>query len=257
MCYSSTSRPPIAPIAGGALDSRSLSVETDDGNRLRLFAARAAEPTGAGIVILPDVRGLHPFFEELTLRFAEAGIDAVALDYFGRTAADQPRDDSFEYMPHVSQTSFPTLSADVGAATAYLRAAEGGAPRSIFTVGFCFGGRVAFDTAILGLGLAGVIGFYGNPIGARLDIPAPAEVAAEMECPVLGLFGGADQGIPAEARATFDDALREAGVEHTIVAYRDAPHSFFDRHQTEYAAASADAWSRILSFIQAHTAPAA
>jgi len=257
MCYSSTSRPPIAPIAGGALGSRSLTVDTEDGNRLQLFAARAAEPSGAGIVILPDVRGLHPFFEELTLRFAEAGIDAVALDYFGRTAADEPRDDTFEYMPHVSQTSFRTLSTDVRAATAYLRGDEGGAPRSIFTVGFCYGGRVAFDTATLGLGLAGVIGFYGNPIGARLDIPAPAEVAAEMECPVLGLFGGADQGIPAEARAAFDDALVQAGIEHTIVAYPDAPHSFFDRHQSEYAAASADAWSRILSFIRAHTAPAA
>jgi carboxymethylenebutenolidase len=234
-----------------------LSVDTDDGNRLDLFAARPAEPSGAGIVVLPDVRGLHPFFEELTLRFAEAGVDAVAFDYFGRTAAGVPRDDSFEYMPHVSQTSFRTLSIDIRAATAYLRSADGGAPRSVFTVGFCYGGRIAFDTATLGLGLAGVIGFYGNPIGARLDIPAPADVADRFECPVLGLFGGADLGIPAEARATFDDALGEAGVERTIVAYPDAPHSFFDRHQTEYAAASADAWSRILSFIQAHTAPAA
>ncbi|MFI5225549.1 MAG: dienelactone hydrolase family protein [Candidatus Limnocylindrales bacterium] len=257
MCFTSTSRPPIAPIAGGALDSRSLSLEASDGNRLDVFAARAAAPTGAGIVIVPDVRGLHHFFEELALRFAESGVDAVALDLFGRTAAGESRGDDFEYMPHVMRTTYAGLTADTRAAAGYLRSAEGGAPRSVFVVGFCFGGRLAFDTASLGLGLAGVIGFYGNPVGpGRSDIPAPMDLVDAIECPVLGLFGGTDQSIPPEVLESFDTALGRAGVDHRIVSYPDAPHSFFDRSYEQHAAASADAWQQVLGFIHANTAPA-
>jgi carboxymethylenebutenolidase len=257
MCFTSTSRPPIAPIAGGALDSWSLSLEAEDGNRLDVFAARAAEPSGAGVVILPDVRGLHHFFEELTLRFAESGVDAIAFDYFGRTAAGGSRGDDFEYMPHVMQTTYAGLSADVRAATGHLRSEAAGAPRSVFVVGFCFGGRLAFDTATLGLGLAGVIGFYGNPVGpGRSNIPAPMDLVDRMECPVLGLFGGADQGIPPEVLESFDTALGRSGVDHRIVSYPEAPHSFFDRSYEQHAAASSDAWQQVLGFIRANTAPA-
>ena len=72
-----------------------------DRARFAAYTARAERPNGAGIVSLPDVRGLHHFYEELALRFAEAGINAVAIDYFGRTAGSEPRDDSFEIRPHM------------------------------------------------------------------------------------------------------------------------------------------------------------
>jgi len=80
MCFDLDSRPPIVPIAGGALDSATAILTAADGNRFSAFRARPADPTGAGIVILPDVRGLHPFYEELALRFAEHGIEA--LDHY-------------------------------------------------------------------------------------------------------------------------------------------------------------------------------
>ncbi len=255
MCFDLDSRPPIPPIAGGALDSAELILTADDGNHFRAFRARAAEPSGAGIVILPDVRGLHPYYEELALRFAEHGVDALAIDYFGRTAGTTARGGDFDYMPHVGQTTFSGLSADVRAAAAYIRSAEGGAVHSLFTIGFCFGGRLTFLTSTLGLDLAGVIGFYGWPLGAsRNDTPAPADVAEQMASPVLGLFGGADQGIPADVVETFERALERAGVEHRIVTYPDAPHSFFDRKAEEFAKASAAAWDETLGFIRGHSA---
>ena len=99
MCFDHDSRPPIAPIAGGALDSMPLVLTAADRNRFAAFRARANEPSGAGVVILPDVRGLHPYYEELALRFAEHGIDALALDWFGRTAGPEPRGDDFDYTP--------------------------------------------------------------------------------------------------------------------------------------------------------------
>jgi carboxymethylenebutenolidase len=255
MCFDLDSQPPIPPIAGGSLDSGPLTLTADDGTRLNAFRARAAEPTGAGMVVLPDVRGLFPFYEELALRFAEHGVDAVAIDYFARTAGTAPRPPDFDYMPHVNQTTFAGLSADIRAGAAYLRSPDGGAVRSLFTVGFCFGGRLSFDAATVGLGLAGVIGFYGPTVGpGRNDNPAPVDVAAHCGCPVLGLFGGADPAIPPESIAAYDGALTRAGVEHRLVTYDGAPHSFFDRKAEDYAEASAAAWDEVLAFVRRFTA---
>ncbi|MEO8571638.1 MAG: dienelactone hydrolase family protein [Chloroflexota bacterium] len=258
MCFDLNSHPPITPIAGGALDAERVVLTAEDGNRFLAFRARAAEPTGAGIVILPDVRGLHPYYEELALRFAEEGVDALAIDYFGRTAGiDTPRDGSFEYRPHVDATTSDGLRTDIRAAVAEIRAHDAGRVRSAFTIGFCFGGQTAFATPTFGLDLAGAIGFYGPPHRPRPNgMPAPIDLAPEMVGAVLGIFGGADQGIPPDAVAAFDEALTAAGVEHKLITYPDAPHSFFDRKAAEFADASASAWDEVLQFVRGRTAAA-
>ncbi len=256
MCFDLDSRPPIAPIAGGSLDHGSLTLAAEDGNRFLAFRARATLPTGVGVVILPDVRGLHPYYEELALRFAEVGVDALAIDWFGRTAGlDTARDDSFDYKPHVDETSWPSIVADFRAAAAEIRA--DGRVTTLFTIGFCFGGRVAFVTPTLGLDLAGAIGFYGSPVAPRANgTPAPVDIATEMQGSILGLFGGADTGIPPDAISDFGQALAAAGVDHRVVSYPDAPHSFFDRKAADFADASEAAWTEVLGFIQSRTAAA-
>ena len=101
MCYDGDSSPPIAANPGGAASSRDLTLTATDGNRFAAFEAISAEPRGPGIVVLPDVRGLHHFYEELALRFAEHGYDSVAIDYFGRKAGTGERDNDWDYWPHV------------------------------------------------------------------------------------------------------------------------------------------------------------
>jgi carboxymethylenebutenolidase len=263
MCFDLDSRPPIEPMAGGAVDCEEVILRAGDGGRFAGLLARAETPSGAGIIVLPDVRGLHPYYEELALRFAEVGVDALAIDYFGRTAGigirERPTD--FDFMAHVGETRYANLSWDVQAAAEMLRglAPAGGAVgtqrrvRAVFTIGFCFGGRLALLANTLGLGLAGSIGFYGWPVGARGDIPAPADSTGLMTGPVLGIFGGADRGIPPEAVETFRDALAATGLPHDVVTYPTAPHSFFDRKAEDFADASADAWERVLAFIRTNT----
>src|SRR2546430_1967927 len=105
MCFDSDSSPPIPVISGAAISHDDLVLEAPDGNRFAAFAASPDEPATTGVVILPDVRGLYRFYEELALRFAERGYAAAAFDYFGRTAGVAKRGDDFEYMQHVQQTT--------------------------------------------------------------------------------------------------------------------------------------------------------
>ena len=251
MCFELDSLPPIPVLKGAAVSHDDLTLESRDGTSFAAFAATPEQPSGIGVVVLPDVRGLYRFYEELALRFAERGYTAVAIDYFGRTAGVAKRDDEFPYMEHVAQTTPEGIQADVAAAADYLRSPAGGPCRAVFTVGFCYGGRNSWLSAAGGHGLAGAVGFYGMP-GLRDDRPGPAQLAGMIEAPILALQAGDDQHITREDNAEFDEALSAAGVEHEIVTYDGAPHSFFDRSYEEFADASANAWSRVLAFLERH-----
>jgi carboxymethylenebutenolidase len=261
MCFAFDAHPPDlpvdlahAPLAGGA-GAELLELTSADGTRFSAALAAAAEGSDPGVVILPDVRGLYRFYVELAERFAQAGHHAIAIDYFGRTAGTGERGEEFEFMPHVQQTRVQTVQLDIAAALDALRERTGA--RGAVTVGFCFGGSQSFAAATSAeLDLVAAVGFYGRLVPAREGAPAPLEHAAQTRCPVLGLFGGADQAIPADQVEAFDRGLDDAGVEHEIVSYPGAPHSFFDRAQAEHAEASQDAWRRVLGFLETVAAPA-
>ncbi len=244
MCYSDDARVPLPPVGGAASDSGDFVLTAADGNKLAAHFARAAEPTGAGMVVMPDVRGLHEFYKELARRFAEAGIDAVAIDYFGRTAGIGERGEDFEFRPHVEKTTPDDIKADVAAAVAYLKSKDGGAVKSVFTVGFCFGGSNSWNQSAGGHGLNGCIGFYGRPERSVANLP-------NMKSPLLLLVAGADF-TPQEAFQDFDRQLTEAKVPHEMHVYEGAPHSFFDRTFAEWKDACDDAWHRILAFVKKH-----
>jgi|SRR5579883_3293035 carboxymethylenebutenolidase len=249
MCYDDNARPPMPPGANGHAHGEDLVLTSADGTQFAAYLARPAQAGTAQIVIYPDVRGLHQFYKELALRFAEVGITALAIDYFGRTAGLTARNDEFEFWPHVQQLQFPNILADARAAIAHL---ESGKPT--FIVGFCLGGSLTLLSSTQNLGLTGAIGFYA---GLSRQLPGSSSTvldeSVKVHNPFLGLFGGADQGIPVEQVHTLDENLDKAGVEHQIVIYEGAPHSFFDRRAAEYADASSDAWTKMLAFIQKHS----
>ncbi|MDL2335770.1 MAG: dienelactone hydrolase family protein [Chloroflexota bacterium] len=253
MCFDEDSHPPIPPIAGAAVDGKRITLRTADGTDFAAFAAQPAQPNGGGMIILPDVRGLFTFYEELALRFAEAGIGALAIDYFGRTAGTAPREAGFDYNPHLSQVMWQGLRADIVAARRLIGGWAG--VRGVFSVGFCFGGRLSMLLASEDeLAMAGDIGFYGWPTGeARGGVPAPIDRVSANASPILAIFGGADQGINAQVVESYRAALAGAGAPHEVITYKDAPHSFFDRKADEFAADSADAWKRALDFVRANT----
>jgi carboxymethylenebutenolidase len=254
MCFDFDSRPPELPadliglpIAGGAA-AELLTLQSDDGTDFSAALARAEDDGEPGVVIIPDVRGLYPFYIELAERFAEAGHHAIAFDYYGRTAGLGLRDDEFDYGPHRGQVKLDQALDDLAATAAELRRRTGAGPP--VTVGFCFGGSLSFVAgASPDLDLAGVVGLYGVLDRSRFDGHGVLTQAAEIERPVLGLFGGADQAIPQEQIDEFESQLAESGAQHEIHVYPGAPHSFFDKKYEEFADESEDAWRRMLEFL--------
>jgi len=254
MCFPFDALPPDLPadlarrpMAGGAA-AEELELTSADGTRFSAALAATPDATGPAVVILPDVRGLYRFYVELAERFAQAGHHAIAIDYFGRTAGVGARDEDFDFWPHVSQTRVEQIQDDAAAALGVLRERTGAT--ALVSVGFCFGGSQSFLAATSDvLALDGVVGFYGALDGSRVGMPSPPDHVAEMRCPVLGLFGGADERIPVGQVEAFDRGLSEAGVPHEITIYPGAPHSFFDRSFREHEEACEDAWRRVLGFL--------
>lgn len=242
MCHSDDSQAPKAPNAGAVAEHGPLELHAEDGNALAAYRAVPQTPNGMKIVVLPDVRGLHPFYVGLTQRLAEAGYEAIAIDYFGRTAGVSQRDESFPYMEHMPQVTPAGVYADTAAAMAVLTEADPDA--SVYTIGFCFGGSQSWRLAASDLDLAGVIGFYGQP--ARV-----ADVVDEVDKPILMLVAGADS-TPLSEFEKFAAQLEEAGVGPEMHVYSGAPHSFFDRSFDQWQDACTDAWNRIISFTARH-----
>ena len=253
MCFPPGARPPDLPsglrsISGGA-GGEDVVLASRDRATFRTYFAPALRGD-AGVVIAPDVRGLHPFYEELAERFASAGVHAMAFDYFGRTAGTEKRPDGWAFQEHVvaARARPDLIQADIAAAAAELKKRTGSA--RAFVLGFCMGGRVAFNASAEQDGLAGVVGFYGvtRKRDGR-DTDAPIDKVGRMRAPILGLFGGADGGIPAEDNAKFDTALDGRALPHHLVTYPGAPHSFFDRSFDDFKTECDDAWRRVLGFI--------
>ncbi len=246
MCHSDDSRPPLPPISGAAADQGDMVLTASDGNKFAAYFARASKPTGAGMVVMPDVRGLHHFYKELAQRFAEAGIDSVGIDYFGRTAGIGDRGDGFDYQPHLEKATPDHIRADVAAAVAYLESKDGGSVKSVFTVGFCYGGSNSWNQSASGIGLNGCIGFYGRPVRSEPFI-------SKMKAPLLLLIAGADGATTPEQNKEFERKLTTAGVPYEANTYEGAPHSFFDRSFAQWKDASDDAWRRMLEFVKTHS----
>lgn len=247
MCHDDDSRPPSPPTVGEVAAHGLLTLTSADGTEFAAYDARPAGPADVGVVILPDVRGLHAYYEQLAIRFAEAGFAAVAIDYFGRTVGVGERSDTFDWQREIGSVKPEGVAADAGAAVAHL---QSNGVRSVFTVGFCFGGSQSWRLAASELPLAGCIGFYGRP-------SMVADVEQSFHHPLLMLVAGADAATPMNDFLDFDRRLKALEKVHEMRVYDGAPHSFFDRSFGEWKDACTDAWQRILDFVQGHAAPTA
>lgn len=246
MCSEPDHRPPASPRRGLRDTGRRLLLTASDGTSVAGYLATTVEDEAPAVVILPDFRGLHAYYERLADELAEAGAHALAIDHYSRTAGTGWRGPLFDPMPYRERATDAPARFDVDAALGHL---VGLAPARRYVLGFCFGGRRALLQGDREQ-LDGVVAFYAR-VMLQGDGGSPVEQARDgrMRAPVLGIFGGADPHIPQEDVRSFEDACREAGTCCEIAVYDGAPHSFFDHDWAPYRSAADDVWWRLLRFL--------
>jgi carboxymethylenebutenolidase len=226
-----------------------LTLTSGDGSSFAAYLAHPASPSGARLVLLPDVSGLRPVVGDLARRLAETGALVLAIDYFGRTAGTQPRPEDFDPDPHQEVFDRDNAVSDIRAGVSYLDTLGSG---PTFIAGFCMGGALALYAATFDVGLAGAIAFCPWHGAIGLSPALPDDFVSAVRCPVLGLFGEVDHAVPVAVASAFDKALAAAGVDHDIVVYPEQPHGFFERNhfgEQGHEAAAIDAFRRVTAFM--------
>jgi carboxymethylenebutenolidase len=238
MCHDDDSQPPQPPSPGPVREHGPLELEAADGNRFTAYEAIPEKAWRGNLILLPDRRGLHPFYYRLSQGFAAAGFHTVAFDYFGRTAGTTSRDDGFRWDEHGKHLLPEHVQADARAVAARLRAAQD-AP--LMSVGFCMGGAHSWRLAASDLGMAGAIGLYALP---RMI----SDVVDDLNAPIQILVAGGDHVSSVSDYQELARTLDERGKSYDMHVYDGAPHAYFDEHFAEWADACADTWIRMLEF---------
>src|SRR5713101_3256312 len=239
--------------APAAVKEEERTLRTRDGAALREFVALPATGFRRGaVLIIHDIWGYTDFYKDLARRITEHGHAAALVDFFGRQG-DLPEsmrapertgtkpEAMSRAVQRAQQLSDERFLADLQTAVDALHARGAAA---VACWGFCMGGRLTYVSAVRVGGLAGVVAYYGH-LQAEPGRLSPLQLAGETRIPVLGIFGGADPGIPADQIAAFQTALK---TDKEIVTYPGAPHGFLRYGATEHKAAIDDALERTYRF---------
>lgn len=243
------------PRAPAAINEEERRLRAGDGVALREFVAQPATGLRHGaVLIIYDVWGYTDFYKDLARRITERGHAATVVDFYGRQG-ELPESMRFpertgrvpealaRARQRAEQLSDERFLADMQTAVDDVRAR--GAPR-VACWGFCSGGRLAYISAARVGGLAGGVSYYGF-LQAEPGRLSPLALAGEIRIPVLGIFGGADPGIPADQIDAFGEAV--ASEDKEFVTYPGAPHGFLRYEPTQHQTAVDDALKRTYQFL--------
>ena len=239
---------PITTPADGLIVEEAL-ISNGSAKPLPAYVARPAKSgRHPAIVVVNEVFGVHDYIKDICRRFAREGYVAIAPAFFYRSNVDLPAiSDMKEVMAVVSQASDAQVDGDVHAATAWLKQRPYAAPDRIGITGFCWGGGVVWRAAMNDPDVRAGVAWYG-----RLGPIIPR--AGEVKAPVLGLYGGKDQGIPQSDVEAMRAALKAAGkATSDIIVYPEASHGFHADYRASYdEAAATDGWKRALAHFRSN-----
>ena len=232
-------------VPAGSVEAQTVEYGSIDGQPLHGYFARPAHATGSrpAVILFHEWWGLNDNIRSMADQLAAQGYDALAADMYGGASVTSP--DEAQKLMQAALGNMPKIDRNIDAAYDYLQAhSPDGKPRNTGTVGWCFGGSMSFEAA---QALSGKVKATVIYYGFVNDKP---EALDKMKAPVLGLFGGQDQGIPASTVAAFTKGLEARGARPDIHVYPDAGHAFANPSGKNYRAADADdAWKRTLDFL--------
>jgi len=251
----------VEPIAQTAIHTDAQGLEAADASiavRDGTIAAYYAKPAGKSnlpiVLLVHEIWSVHEYFRDLCRRLAKLGYLAVAPDLFGRQGdpAKLERDEIFAKI--VSRVSDAQVISDLDAAATWA-AAHGGDANRLGITGFCWGGRITWLYAAHNAKLKAGVAWYGKVEGPADELKPrhPIDVARDLKAPVLGLYGGADAGIPNDGVDRMRDALKRAKKPSEIHTYPDMPHAFHAEYRPSYRQGPAqDGWRRMLEWFRQH-----
>lgn len=234
-----------------------------DGFDLPAYVAR---PAGDGpfpvVVVISEIFGIHDYIKDVARRLAHQGYAAVAPAFFVRVADPAPLSDFSEIQRIVGLASYEQVMGDVSASLHWLHGQLWANSDRVGITGWCWGGKVVWQACARFSALKAGVAWYGRlappntatPEQMAAGAPWPVDLADDLKCPVLGLYGGADRGIPLSSVEAMTQALqREGRADSRIDVYADAPHGFHADYRDSYRAAdAADGWAKLLALFNGH-----
>ncbi|WP_171946425.1 dienelactone hydrolase family protein [Hyphomicrobium sp. CS1GBMeth3] len=250
---------PVAAETTITTDTQGLKageVQIDAADR-KIPAYRANPATGGPfpvVLVVQEIFGVHEHIKDVCRRLAKAGYLAIAPEMYVRQGDVSNLKSIDEIRAVVAKVPDAQVMSDLDAAVAYTATSNGDVARLAIT-GFCWGGRITWLYAAHNPKVKAGVAWYGRLVGeaSALTPKHPVDVAEDLKAPVLGLYGGADQGIPLDTVATMRAACEKAGKTCEIVAFKDAPHAFHADYRPSYRAEPArEGWSRLLDWLKRH-----
>ena len=236
------------------LEAGEVKIPVKDGT---IPAYRAMPSTGGPfpvILVVQEIFGVHEHIKDICRRLAKLGYLAVAPELYARQGDVSKIKDINEILSKVvSKVPDAQVMADLDATVAWAQKSGKADTARLGITGFCWGGRIVWLFAAHNKNLKAGVAWYGRLVGQDdpLHPKQPVELAGELKAPVLGLYGGADQGIPVATVEQMRKALKEANKTGEIIVYPDTPHGFNADYRPSYRKDKAeDAWKRMLEWFK-------
>lgn len=237
------------------LEAGEVKIPVADGE---MPAYRAKPKSGANlptVLVVQEIFGVHEHIKDICRRLAKRGYLAIAPEMYARQGDVSKLTDFQEILKIVAKVPDKQVMADLDAAAAWAKSTRQGDPDRLAVTGFCWGGRIVWLYSAHNPSLKAGVAWYGRLVGQadELHPKHPLEIAAELKAPVLGLYGGADTGIPNDTVEKMQAALKEAKKPSEIVLYPDTPHGFHADYRPTYREKEAqDGWNRMLEWFKKH-----
>jgi carboxymethylenebutenolidase len=208
------------------------------------------------VLVVQEIFGVHEHIRDICRRLAKSGYMAVAPELFARQGDVSRMSDIQQILKEVvSKVPDRQVLGDLDAAVGWAEASRKGDVGRLGITGFCYGGRIVWLYCAHNPKVRAGVAWYGRLVGqpSELTPRLPVDLAPTLNVPVLGLYGGADQGIPLESVEQMRQALAKGKSDSQIVVYEGAPHAFFADYRTSYRKeAAADGWKRMLAWFKTH-----
>jgi carboxymethylenebutenolidase len=241
------------------LDAGELKIPTADGGEMPGYWAMPSKGKSFPVVlVVEEIFGVHEHIKDLCRRLAKSGYLAIAPELFARQGDVSKFENVQEIISKVvSKVPDSQVMSDLDATVAWVDKTGKGDTKRLAITGFCWGGRVVWLYAAHSTRLKAGAAWYGQIIGQVNEFRPKTvlELAPELKAPVLGLYGGKDNGIPVDQVEKMREALKAAHKDSEIIIYPDAPHGFNADYRPSYREAGAtDAWTRMLAWFKQHGA---